>query len=33
MLADKELKAFVPTVMPDKAKTFYRDILGLKIVV
>ena len=31
MLADKELKAFVPTVMPDKAKTFYQDILGLKL--
>jgi predicted enzyme related to lactoylglutathione lyase len=31
MLADKELKAFVPTVMPDKAKTFYKDILGLKL--
>ena len=31
MLADKELKAFVPTVMPDKAKLFYRDILGLKL--
>jgi catechol 2,3-dioxygenase-like lactoylglutathione lyase family enzyme len=31
MLADKELKAFVPTVMPDKAKSFYQDILGLKL--
>ncbi len=31
MFADKELKAFVPTVLPDKAKTFYRDILGLKL--
>ncbi len=31
MFADKELKAFVPTVMPDKAKTFYRDILGLPL--
>jgi predicted enzyme related to lactoylglutathione lyase len=31
MLADKELKAFIPTVMPDKAKTFYQDILGLKL--
>ena len=30
MLALKDLKAFVPTVMPDKAKSFYRDILGLK---
>lgn len=31
MLADKELKAFVPTVKPDEAKTFYKDILGLKL--
>ena len=31
MLADKDLKAFVPTIDPDKARTFYRDILGLKL--
>src|SRR5215210_6135990 len=31
MLGDKELKAFVPTVMPDKAKAFYRDLLGLRL--
>ena len=31
MLADKELKAFVPTVKPGEAKTFYKDILGLKL--
>jgi predicted enzyme related to lactoylglutathione lyase len=31
MLADKELKAFVPTMKPGEAKTFYRDILGLKL--
>ena len=31
MLNDKELKAFVPTIMPDKAKLFYRDILGLPL--
>jgi len=31
MLADKELKAFVPTVKPARAKEFYRDILGLKL--
>ena len=31
MLADKELKAFVPTVVPAKSKSFYRDILGLKL--
>lgn len=30
-LADKELKAFVPTVKPDKAKLFYTEILGLKL--
>jgi predicted enzyme related to lactoylglutathione lyase len=29
MLADKELKAFVPTVKPAEAKKFYKDILGL----
>ena len=31
MLADKKLKAFVPTVQPAKAKLFYRDILGLEL--
>ena len=31
MLADQKLKAFVPTVFLNKAKTFYRDILGLKL--
>jgi catechol 2,3-dioxygenase-like lactoylglutathione lyase family enzyme len=31
MFADKELKAFIPTVMPDKAKNFYRDIAGLPL--
>ena len=31
MLADKELKAFVPTLKPDKAKSFYKDILGLQL--
>ena len=31
MFADKELKAFVPTIKPEKAKSFYRDILGLKL--
>jgi catechol 2,3-dioxygenase-like lactoylglutathione lyase family enzyme len=31
MLADKNLKAFIPTVMPEKAKAFYRDVLGLKL--
>ncbi|MDE1192764.1 MAG: VOC family protein [Arachidicoccus sp.] len=31
MLADKKLKAFVPTVKPSEAKLFYQDILGLKL--
>ena len=31
MLADKELKAFVPTVKPIEAKSFYKDILGLQL--
>jgi len=31
MLADKELKAFVPTIKPEEARSFYRDILGLKL--
>ncbi|HEY4155976.1 MAG TPA: VOC family protein [Puia sp.] len=31
MFADKNLKAFVPTAAPDKAKLFYRDTLGLKL--
>jgi catechol 2,3-dioxygenase-like lactoylglutathione lyase family enzyme len=31
MLADKQLKAFIPTIMPQKAKAFYRDGLGLEL--
>ena len=31
MLADKQLKAFVPTLDPGKAKLFYRDVLGLNL--
>lgn len=31
MLADKELKAFIPTVKPAEAKIFYRDVLGLTL--
>ena len=31
MLTDKKLKAFVPTIMPEKAKSFYREILGLEL--
>ena len=31
MLAHKNLKAFVPTMKPGKARSFYKDILGLKL--
>ena len=31
MLAGQLLKAFVPTVMPDKARAFYNDALGLPL--
>jgi catechol 2,3-dioxygenase-like lactoylglutathione lyase family enzyme len=31
MFADKKLKAFVPTLVPERAKKFYKDILGLKL--
>lgn len=31
MLADKNLKAFVPTTKPNEAKSFYKDVLGLKL--
>jgi len=31
MLADKELKAFIPTVKPAEAKIFYKDVLGLTL--
>ena len=31
MLTDKKLKAFVPTVKPTEAKSFYEGILGLKL--
>jgi predicted enzyme related to lactoylglutathione lyase len=31
MLSDKKLKAFVPTVMAEKARSFYKDILGLTL--
>jgi catechol 2,3-dioxygenase-like lactoylglutathione lyase family enzyme len=31
MLADQKLKAFIPTIMPEKAKAFYRDVLGLEL--
>lgn len=31
MLADKKLKAFVPTVRPKEAKVFYKDTLGFEL--
>jgi catechol 2,3-dioxygenase-like lactoylglutathione lyase family enzyme len=31
MLANETLKAFVPTVKPHEARTFYRDVLGFKL--
>jgi predicted enzyme related to lactoylglutathione lyase len=31
MLSDKNLKAFVPTTKRKKAKSFYRDTLGLTL--
>ena len=31
MLSHKKLRAFVPTTKPDKAKSFYKDILGLNL--
>jgi len=31
MLADKKLKAFVPTIKPEEAKSFYQEVLGLKL--
>ena len=31
MLSDKKLKAFIPTIKPEKAKAFYQEILGLEL--
>ena len=31
MLANKKLKAFVPTINQEKAKYFYKDVLGLSL--
>jgi catechol 2,3-dioxygenase-like lactoylglutathione lyase family enzyme len=31
MLGDKKLKAFIPTRDTERAKKFYRDVLGLKL--
>jgi len=32
MLADKQAMSFVATTQPEKAKAFYGDVLGLKLV-
>ena len=32
MLGDKKLKAFIPTVDPERAKKFYTVVLGLKLI-
>ena len=32
MLEDKKLKAFIPTIEPEKARNFYMNVLGLKLV-
>lgn len=32
MISDNELKAFIPTIKPEKAKSFYKDVLGLKLI-
>ncbi len=32
MLGQSEVMAFVATVQPERAKAFYRDVLGLKLV-
>ena len=31
MLGNKQLKAFLPTVLPQQAKAFYKDVLGLTL--
>jgi len=31
MHMDIKLKAFIPTIQPEKARVFYQDILGLKL--
>ncbi len=32
MLSDQKLKAFIPTINPERAKAFYKDALGLKFI-
>ena len=31
MLSTQKLKAFIPTINPAKARVFYKDLLGLKL--
>jgi predicted enzyme related to lactoylglutathione lyase len=31
ILGNQQLKTFVPTLKPSEAKSFYRDVLGLKL--
>jgi catechol 2,3-dioxygenase-like lactoylglutathione lyase family enzyme len=31
MLTNEHLMAFAPTIMPERAKLFYKDVLGLKL--
>jgi len=31
MFSDKKLKAFIPTIKPAESKSFYKDVLGLKL--
>ncbi|MDD4971232.1 MAG: VOC family protein [Paludibacter sp.] len=32
MLSDQKIKAFIPTVDPDRAKNFYMNVLGLNLI-
>jgi len=32
MLSDKKIRAFIPTIDPEKAKHFYKDTLGLTLI-
>jgi catechol 2,3-dioxygenase-like lactoylglutathione lyase family enzyme len=32
MITQNKLKAFIPTLKPEKAKAFYKDLLGLKLI-
>jgi catechol 2,3-dioxygenase-like lactoylglutathione lyase family enzyme len=32
MLSNQKLKAFIPTINPERAKAFYGEVLGLKFI-